>query len=66
MSNEKDRDEPSEKTPRPDQDDQLSPSRALRESVGKSGGPRVGDSGPLANPTISSQEEPETQSEQKP
>jgi hypothetical protein len=33
-------------------EDQLSPARAVRESVGK-GGQRVGDSGPIANPTVS-------------
>ena len=61
MTHEKDRDEPSEKKPRPDQEDQLSPSRALRDSVGKNGGARVGDSGPIANPTISFPEDPEAE-----
>jgi hypothetical protein len=33
--------------------DQLSPNRALRESTGSTGSQRVGDSGPIANPTVS-------------
>jgi hypothetical protein len=37
----------------PDRSDQLSPNRALRESLGSSCSQRVGDSGPLANPTVS-------------
>jgi len=40
-------------TPRPDQDDQLSPSRALREGAAQGGGQRVGNNGPLANPDVS-------------
>jgi hypothetical protein len=38
---------------RGDQSDQLSPSRALRESLGSSDSQRVGDNGPLANPVVS-------------
>jgi hypothetical protein len=33
--------------------DQLSPNRALQESTGSTGSQRVGDSGPVANPTVS-------------
>jgi hypothetical protein len=33
--------------------DQLSPNRALQESTGSTGSQRVGNSGPLANPTVS-------------
>jgi hypothetical protein len=39
--------------PRPEQEDQLSPTRALRKSVGASGSQRLGDSGPVANPEVS-------------
>ena len=35
-------------TPAAAHEDELSPSKAVRESVG--GGQRVGDSGPIANP----------------
>jgi hypothetical protein len=42
----------------PDQSDQLSPNRALRESLGASGSQRVGDNGPLANPIVSFREDP--------
>jgi hypothetical protein len=59
MTDERSGDEGSKKKPRPDAEDQLSPSRALRESTGKSGGPRVGDSGPVANPTLSFPDEPD-------
>jgi hypothetical protein len=38
---------------RPDLSDQLSPNRALRESLGASGSQRVGNNGPLANPVVS-------------
>jgi hypothetical protein len=46
--------------PHPDQEeDLLSPSRALRESAARRpDGPRVGDSGPLANPEVSFPDEP--------
>jgi hypothetical protein len=40
-------------TPRPAGPDQLSPSEALRESTGATGSQRVGNNGPLANPTVS-------------
>jgi hypothetical protein len=33
--------------------DQLSPGQALEESLGSSGSQRVGDSGPVGNPTVS-------------
>ena len=59
MTDDRAGDEPPKEKPRPDAEDQLSPSRALRESTGKSGGPRVGDSGPVANPTLSSPDEPD-------
>jgi hypothetical protein len=36
-----------------DLSDQLSPNRALQESLGASGSQRVGDNGPLANPVVS-------------
>ncbi|TMQ23227.1 MAG: hypothetical protein E6K82_11525 [Candidatus Rokuibacteriota bacterium] len=39
--------------PKPDQEDLLSPTRALRESGGASGGQRLGDNGPVANPEVS-------------
>jgi hypothetical protein len=50
------REEP--KDHRPGAPDQLSPSRALEESVGASESQRVGDSGPVANPIVSFPEEP--------
>jgi hypothetical protein len=37
--------------------DQLSPNRALRESTGSTGSQRLGNSGPVANPTVSFPEE---------
>jgi hypothetical protein len=43
----------------PDRSDQLSPSRALRESLGSSGSQRVGNNGPVANPTVSFPDEPD-------
>jgi hypothetical protein len=39
--------------PHPDQEDLLSPTRALRESAAHPSGQRVGDSGPVANPDVS-------------
>jgi len=39
--------------------DQLSPSEALRESLGASRSQRVGDSGPVANPIVSFPDDPE-------
>ena len=44
---------PAPPAPKPDQEDLLSPARALRESVGASGGQRLGDNGPVANPEVS-------------
>jgi hypothetical protein len=41
------------KRPADDQEDLLSPARALRESVGDSGGQRIGNNGPVANPDVS-------------
>jgi hypothetical protein len=38
--------------------DQLSPNRALRDSTGSTGSQRVGNSGPIANPTVSFPEQP--------
>ena len=38
--------------------DQLSPNRALRESTGSTGSQRVGNSGPVANPTVSFPDRP--------
>ena len=52
MSDEKDRERDGDKK-HPGQEDQLSPSRAQQESLGQSRSQRVGDSGPLANPTVS-------------
>jgi hypothetical protein len=43
--------------PRDDQDDQLSPARALRNSAARGGGQRVGNNGPVANPEVSSADE---------
>ena len=59
MPEEADRERGGEKKPQPGQEDQLSPSRALRESLGHSRSQRVGDSGPLANPTVSFPDEPD-------
>jgi hypothetical protein len=59
MPDDKDRERDGEKKPQPGQEDQLSPSRALRENLGQSRSQRVGDSGPLANPTVSFPEEPD-------
>jgi len=39
--------------PETDRSDQLSPSEAMRESLGASEGQRLGDNEPLANPVIS-------------
>ena len=44
---------PAPPVPKPDQEDLLSPTRALRESGGASGGQRLGDNGPVANPEVS-------------
>jgi hypothetical protein len=44
--------EPDDRKARSRAEDQLSPSRAMRESVGQ-GSQRVGDSEPVANPTVS-------------
>ena len=38
--------------------DQLSPNRALRDSLGSSTSQRVGNSGPISNPVVSFPEEP--------
>ena len=48
------------KTPplQPDQDDQLSPARTLRETAARPGSQRIGNSGPLANPEVSFPGEP--------
>jgi hypothetical protein len=43
----------SKPAPKPDQEDLLSPTRALRKSVGASRGQRLGDNGPVANPEVS-------------
>jgi hypothetical protein len=51
MADEKKR-EPDDRKPRSRAEDQLSPARALRETVGQ-GGQRVGDNEPIANPTVS-------------
>jgi hypothetical protein len=51
MADDKER-EQDDRKPRSPAEDQLSPSRALRESVGQ-GGQRVGNSEPLANPSVS-------------
>jgi hypothetical protein len=59
MPAEADRERDGEKKPLPGQEDQLSPSRALRESLSQSRSQRVGDSGPLANPTVSFPDEPD-------
>lgn len=53
---------PAVEHPDPHQEDMLSPSRALRESLGSSRGQRVGDSGPLANPEVSFPDELEEES----
>jgi hypothetical protein len=49
---------PAAPAPKPDQDDQLSPSRSLRESTGRGGSQRIGNNGPLANPEVSFPDEP--------
>lgn len=38
---------------RPDRSDQLSPNRALAESLGASASQRIGDNGPIGNPIVS-------------
>jgi hypothetical protein len=45
--------------PAPDAPDELSPGRALDESLGAGRSQRVGDSGPVANPIVSFPEEAE-------
>jgi hypothetical protein len=46
-------------TPGPlDRSDQLSPNRALQESLGASTSQRVGDNEPIANPVVSFPDEP--------
>ena len=40
-------------TPTANHEDDLSPAKSLRESAAADGSPRVGDSGPVANPTVS-------------
>ena len=44
--------------PYPDQEDQLSPARTLRETAGRPASQRVGNSGPVANPEVSFPGEP--------
>ena len=44
--------------PQPDQEDQLSPARALRETAARPSSQRVGNSGPVANPEVSFPGEP--------
>jgi len=51
MADEKKR-EPDDRKPRSRAEDQLSPARALRDTVGQ-GGQRVGNNEPIANPTVS-------------
>ena len=43
--------EPKDRKPQSKAEDQLSPTRALKESVGQ-GGQRVGNNEPVANPTV--------------
>ena len=50
---------PAAPAPKPDQDDQLSPRRSLRESAGRAGSQRIGNNGPVANPEVSFPEEAE-------
>ena len=53
------KDEEAEREPgQADQSDQLSPNRALRQSLGSSGSQRVGNSGPVAYPTVSFRDGP--------
>ena len=42
----------------PDLEDQLSPSRALRESAARGRSQRIGNNGPVANPEVSFPDEP--------
>ena len=49
---------PATPAPKPDQDDQLSPARTLRETAARRSSQRVGDSGPVANPDVSFPGEP--------
>jgi hypothetical protein len=56
MPGDQDRTKPA--PPRADQEDQLSPTRALRKSAARGGGQRVGNNGPVANPEVSSADEP--------
>jgi hypothetical protein len=53
MAGDQDREKPAGSKPKPDQEDLLSPARALRESASRRSGQRVGDSGPVANPEVS-------------
>jgi hypothetical protein len=57
MADQTEHHEPKDRTPTAP--DLLSPNRALRESLGASGSQRVGDSGPVANPTVSFPDEPD-------
>jgi hypothetical protein len=50
----------------PDQEDQLSPTRALRKSTGASGSQRIGNNGPVANPDVSFPDEDGAQTNQPP
>ena len=67
MSGDQDRAKPpAAPTPRADQDDQLSPSRSLRESAAEGGGQRVGNNGPMANPEVSFPDEPGAHEDDEP
>jgi hypothetical protein len=59
----RERDERRKRTPPGGPEDQLSPSRALRESVGTGRSQRLGDSGPVANPEVSFPEDPREEDE---
>jgi hypothetical protein len=49
--------EPDDRKPRAEAEDQLSPARALRETVGQ-GSQRIGNNEPIANPRVSFPEGP--------
>ena len=64
MPGDQDREKPAAPEPKPDQDDLLSPARALRETAGRRSGQRVGDSGPVANPEVSFPGEADAEAEE--
>jgi hypothetical protein len=58
MTDPGDEERPEEKDRSRKAPDQLSPNQALKDSLGSSRSQRVGDSGPVDNPTVSFPDEP--------